>query len=637
MRNLIYIIILLAILTSCGGKGLNETYGRIDRMCDGDPRTAMQMLDSIDYANLSEHDRHCHDLLTIKASDKAYITHTSDSLILDVIEYFSGYGNKILYPEALYYGGRVYADMRNYQQAMKHYQLAINKLAETKSNIKLRRAILSQSALILNKVGLDSMALSYMKEVITISEQLNDSIAIAYDNILAAELHLNCKNTVYSRKHIIEANRYSKFMTENDRSWLHVSFAALLQMENKPDSALIIIRPCIQKVDSTCLNYTLANAAEIYLAAGYTDSAYMFARKLLSNSRDDNHMTGYSIVLSDEMGQAFSTDTLKTILDRYRYLLTKCNDNNEAASMIIQQNYTIHDDSLDLRCLWFFIMGTLIIITTLVLIIRIKRRNNHLLSHSVKIDNHDSIENHIIAATTDMGEKSNMEETSQITEEHQEFEIAEINEDDDNQNDNQTVSDKDNDIDINLILKSDNNIDNCISNDIENIIPIIDTDQLPDTLKTNNKRGKEIRLYKERVYKKKGELMAELMTRVNSKGDMVLSAAITNSSVYIEIQECLSTQRSILNNKRIWRELQEIILSDSPEFMDNLRTLVLPKCTNANIETAFLIRIGIRPFEMAILLNLTKSSVSDRRTRLGNLIFEGTYDFDLLERIIFSL
>ena len=56
-------------------------------------------------------------LLCIKAKDKAYITHTSDSAILPVVKYYERKGDKKHLPEAYYYAGRVYRDLEDAPQA----------------------------------------------------------------------------------------------------------------------------------------------------------------------------------------------------------------------------------------------------------------------------------------------------------------------------------------------------------------------------------------------------------------------------------------------------------------------------------------------------------------------------------------
>lgn len=622
MARLLAILLSILVLIGCDNSNRhNEKLTDIDSLCDTNPQLAMSKLDSIDKSSLSEFDRHHYDLLTIKARDKAYITHTSDSLILDAIEYFSSNRYKFLYPEALYYGGRVHSDMRNYPQAMEFYQLAINELTDTGSNLELRRAILSQCAHILNNVGLNSNALPYMEEVITISYELNDSTAIAYNNILAAELYLNCRNTSFSKKHIVEAYKYSNCLNETDRSWMNVSFASLLQMENKTDSALKIIRPCIQKVDSTCLNYTLANAAEIYLAAGDIDSAYMFARKLLSNKSDDNHIIGYSIVFSDKMKQTVSTDSLRMLLEGYRCSLTKVKENNNAATIIIQRNHTIPSNHSNMRIVLLFIVVAIIPIAILATVVRKKQREKRVKTHPAETPDNTLIQNTVIKDRTEY------DEASQNVEEYENFEIEEKDIDIDNEIDiniddengiaagNSIDIKQDCDFDTSLvdeatgdtvikedktgieILDSDINKsadieskDGVDSTDHETDTEILDSDVNKSTVveaadktgikedetdienietctnsttelvRKNKRKGRMYRVAEQ----KKNELMAELMTRINSNESLKLSATITDSEVYKEMMDCVHANKSIIYNVRIWKELQETVLSDSP-------------------------------------------------------------------------
>ena len=66
-------------------------------------------------------------LLTIKAKDKAYITHTSDSLIKNVVKYYEERKDRERLQETYYYAGRVYRDMGDEPQALEHLQKAIEK------------------------------------------------------------------------------------------------------------------------------------------------------------------------------------------------------------------------------------------------------------------------------------------------------------------------------------------------------------------------------------------------------------------------------------------------------------------------------------------------------------------------------
>ncbi|MDE5586430.1 MAG: amino acid ABC transporter permease, partial [Muribaculaceae bacterium] len=114
MKGLLKITVLLLFAALCSCTGVSEQdrmFLEIDRLCDSVPEEAMRCLDSIDPKPLSERDLNRYRLLWIKSRDKAYVNHTSDTLILDVIDYYDRHRNDGLYPEALYYGGRVYSDL----------------------------------------------------------------------------------------------------------------------------------------------------------------------------------------------------------------------------------------------------------------------------------------------------------------------------------------------------------------------------------------------------------------------------------------------------------------------------------------------------------------------------------------------
>lgn len=111
--------IVMLMLSVCGGCShrKNERLARISDTISDNPALAIRSLDSIRPETLTDADRHFYDFLWIKANDKAYVKHRSDSLILDVIDYYSSRKSDPCYPEALYYGGRVNSDLGDYPTA----------------------------------------------------------------------------------------------------------------------------------------------------------------------------------------------------------------------------------------------------------------------------------------------------------------------------------------------------------------------------------------------------------------------------------------------------------------------------------------------------------------------------------------
>ena len=62
-------------------------------------------------------------LLYIKANDKAYIPHTTDTLILPILHYYEKGGDPSLLSMAYYYAGRVYRDLNDAPQALDYFFL----------------------------------------------------------------------------------------------------------------------------------------------------------------------------------------------------------------------------------------------------------------------------------------------------------------------------------------------------------------------------------------------------------------------------------------------------------------------------------------------------------------------------------
>ena len=77
-------------------------------------------------AALPEETRMYHQLLTIQAKDKLYITHTSDSLINRIVSFYEEYGNSDRLMMAYFYQGSTYRDMNDAPRPLKAFQQAVD-------------------------------------------------------------------------------------------------------------------------------------------------------------------------------------------------------------------------------------------------------------------------------------------------------------------------------------------------------------------------------------------------------------------------------------------------------------------------------------------------------------------------------
>ena len=129
MKHHLTIILSILLLTACGeSKHVQfQQLQHIDSIAELNADSAIVMLNAINRDSLWGNDNKFYfDLLKIRANDKAYIAHTSDSEILSVINYFENHDFYNLLPVAFYYGGRVYSDLGDAPQTLEYFQKALD-------------------------------------------------------------------------------------------------------------------------------------------------------------------------------------------------------------------------------------------------------------------------------------------------------------------------------------------------------------------------------------------------------------------------------------------------------------------------------------------------------------------------------
>ena len=211
-------------LVGCGGGAHDARLTAINDSADVNPKWSVAALDSLDVDALSDRDRHYYDLLTVKARDKAYITHTSDSLILSVIDYCRSHDSEHL-PEALYYGGRVYSDLGDYPTALTYFQDALD--VTPADDINLLGRLNSQTGRLLNAIRQYRLANPYLKESIRIDSIEKDTFGLAFNNQLLSSNYVGqCKYDSASY-YIDNAVKYTQTLTALDKADISICLAAV--------------------------------------------------------------------------------------------------------------------------------------------------------------------------------------------------------------------------------------------------------------------------------------------------------------------------------------------------------------------------------------------------------------------------
>ena len=185
---------LIILLCGCGETTRNPVLERLDKMAKVNSRVELDSLYSISKDELSKEDKVYYDFLSVKLADKAIIHHTSDSIILPVIDYYEDHGPKDCYAEALYYGGRVYHDIGDFPSAIKYYGEALRHVEGSKETLKLKGNIVSQMASLFNSMRLFNEAQRYIKMSIDIDMELKDTVNLIYDLEVLGANYIKVKN-----------------------------------------------------------------------------------------------------------------------------------------------------------------------------------------------------------------------------------------------------------------------------------------------------------------------------------------------------------------------------------------------------------------------------------------------------------
>ncbi|MDE5969838.1 MAG: hypothetical protein K2G74_03290, partial [Muribaculaceae bacterium] len=313
----------------------------LNGLIEAAPQLAFDRLDSIDYARLSPHNRHYFDFLSIKANDKTYHLHTSDSLILDVINYMSKKGSKAQYAEALYYGGRVYKDLGDHPNAIHYFQRALDELPDN-TDLNLKANILSQTGRLFNELRLNDEATYYLEQVIEIDKQLKDTVNLVYDLQLLGHINLNISNLSTAEKLFKEALDCSSELPVGYSSKSRMYLAETKRRLGNIDSALFYIKNIISDIPQESQNTALAMTAKVYHDAGRYDSSYFYAKKLVNSNNRINKKTGYEIILSPQIIAYNTPDEINQYINEYRHTIEHIFDDNKnrlAIGQITQHNY----------------------------------------------------------------------------------------------------------------------------------------------------------------------------------------------------------------------------------------------------------------------------------------------------------
>ena len=556
-KVLLPIIASLLLICSCHHRPVYPPQFLVaDSLASVQPDSAIALLEALkaDSPQWDKATQMYHNLLTVKARDKAFVTHTSDSLMLSVLNYYEHGGDKCLLPEAYYYMGSTYRDMNDAPRALEYYQKALEVLPEGAS--PLRRYVNNQMGWLFYRQKLYDEALSHYQQSYTNDSILEDKAEMASD-LRNAGYIFRCKDnfeaaldTYYQAKEILADLNDTTVLDEVD-----TQIASLLLALGNNDEAKRFIMLPLKRVTRSSISNVYSIAAKAYLRIGQIDSAIYYYNELLKygniygrqvayeqlslfaikDKRFDDAIcyTNMFKVLTDSIQSITATESLAQMNSLYNY--KKALEEREA---IIERN-NANRWIIFLLCLSF----TIIILIVWISFKRIKHRR--------------------AAIKEKLEEMEQEREMMRIDNEHSLAEMrAQIE-------------------------------------DLENQL---------DSIGKENAQLSNMIVTQQRMIRSQLLVAEEKLIQNNNLDDQ-----LKKSKLYAHIINLINRKNKKLSGKD-FEELKKLYEEVAPDFMEKLMGLC--KYNDIELQVTLLRRMGITPTDIAFLTNYVKSKISNVRSDL---------------------
>ena len=130
------------------------------------------------------------------------------------------------------------------------------------------------------------------------------------------------------------------------------------------------------------------------------------------------------------------------------------------------------------------------------------------------------------------------------------------------------------------------------------------------------------------------QLRKQLIEAAGAAADIYrIPSELTSTQVYSYIRTRIE-DRMPLPEQFSWVKLQDAVNSAFPEWKQNLNILGGANFTPEAIKTMLLIKCGCSPSELALLLSITKGSVSSRRAEISKKLLGDKYPLQIVDAVI---
>ncbi len=224
-------------------------------------------------------------LLTIKAQDKAYITHTSDSIILKVLHYYEDKQDKKHLPEAYYYAGSVYRDLEDAPQALDYF-IEATKVLNEHTDYKLASLIYTQIGTLYLYQNVYDKALNVFDKAYHYSTLAKDSASMVYDLRDFGRTFSTLKQQDSALYYYKEADKLAEKISNEDlRSMVNGELSAYYTELGMYQEAYKSLQIALKTIDSVDLASHYCSVARYYFHTNQLDSATHYYSRLFNTNK----------------------------------------------------------------------------------------------------------------------------------------------------------------------------------------------------------------------------------------------------------------------------------------------------------------------------------------------------------------
>ena len=582
MKHLVHLgffLLVLLGLCACGQGSYPSALLRADSLVSVAPDSTCALLarwaDSA--AHAPERVRMYHALLTVKAADKAYAKHTSDSLIRQVVAYYEDGGDKSLLPEAYYYAGRVYRDLGDAPQALDYFERAADALLPRGQEV-LAGKIYSQTGTLflyqrMYKEALEMFRRAYAYDVKAgdVRGQVFDlrDMGDAYQGLEKTDSALVCIQKAYG---LASAGDEAELVSlvQGQRLSLY------LQLQEY-DSAEICLREAFKHVHKASRSGLYFKVAELYNYTGRLDSAIYYWKQLLNcgtiYAKEMAHFALAQVAMrrknmdkvlehfvqyqwcNDSIRRLTNTETLRQMHSLYNYKLRE------------KENQKLKAEKQQRQFVFYAALGTCVLLLTMAFgyVQYIRRKRVEL---QQRLENANRV-------------KEEAEQRSEHFIRENEQKIAALEQ------------------------------------------QLRESDAAHREQLQRQKEMMEWENRKARAAMEKQRLLKETMVETDIRKELV--ARLSTSHI-----------GNRMLKERDWPRIEREIEVCSPDFKEKLQTLY-PDYSEFEYHLCLLIRLGMRPVDMAELTAHTKESVTATRRRMYEKVFRKKGTPSDWDEIILSL